>query len=109
MMSHDSTMTEEFICSADSVPLLYQQALTLHRQNRLDDAKSLYRQVLALDPNHAGAWHFLGVIALIQNDFAQARETDVRVARTIFFQKIQKKPPNLSTFSEKLIQSIFAP
>ncbi|MCL2624524.1 MAG: tetratricopeptide repeat protein [Planctomycetaceae bacterium] len=74
-MMSDPTMTEEYFCSADSAPLLYQQALTLHRQNRLDDAKTLYRQVLALDPNHAGAWHFLGVIALIHNDLAQARES----------------------------------
>ena len=59
---------------ADSASLLYQQALVLHRQNRLDDAKSLYRQVLAIDPNHAGAWHFLGAVALIQNDLAKARE-----------------------------------
>jgi len=72
---HDSTVPRDgSVSQTDSATLLYKQALALQRQNRLDDAKSLYRHVLTIDPNHAGAWHFLGVIALIQNDLNQARE-----------------------------------
>jgi len=38
-------------------------AQRLHQSGRLQEAEQVYRQVIASDPNHAGAWHFLGVIA----------------------------------------------
>jgi protein O-GlcNAc transferase len=38
-------------------------ALQHHQAGRLADAEALYRQILALQPDHAGALHFLGVIA----------------------------------------------
>ena len=38
-------------------------ALQHHRAGRLADAEALYRQILAVQPNHAGALQFLGVIA----------------------------------------------
>ena len=56
------------------VPALFQQAITLHRQNRLPEAEALYRQVLAAEPNHSGALHFLGVIFLVQEKHREARE-----------------------------------
>jgi predicted O-linked N-acetylglucosamine transferase (SPINDLY family) len=45
------------------IPPIFEQALEHHQAGRLAMAEALYRQVLSLDPNHAGAWHFLGVIA----------------------------------------------
>jgi predicted O-linked N-acetylglucosamine transferase (SPINDLY family) len=38
-------------------------ALQHHQSGRLAEAEALYRQILAADPNHAEAWHLLGVIA----------------------------------------------
>jgi len=44
-----------------------QQALKLavqhHQSGRLQDAQTLYQQILAVQPNHADAMHLLGVIA----------------------------------------------
>jgi tetratricopeptide (TPR) repeat protein len=39
------------------------QGLGLHEAGRLSEAEQLYRQVLAVDPNHADGLHLLGVIA----------------------------------------------
>jgi predicted O-linked N-acetylglucosamine transferase (SPINDLY family) len=38
-------------------------ALQLHGAGRLTDAEALYRQILAIQPNHAEAMHHLGVLA----------------------------------------------
>jgi predicted O-linked N-acetylglucosamine transferase (SPINDLY family) len=40
-----------------------QQAVGLHQAGRLNEAEGLYRQILAIDPNHADGLHLLGVIA----------------------------------------------
>jgi tetratricopeptide (TPR) repeat protein len=47
-------------------------AVQLHRAGRLPQARALYQQVLARQPNHADALHLLGVIAhqVGQNDVA---------------------------------------
>jgi predicted O-linked N-acetylglucosamine transferase (SPINDLY family) len=38
-------------------------AVRHHQAGRLPAAEQLYRQILAVEPKHAGAWHLLGVIA----------------------------------------------
>ncbi len=38
-------------------------AVRHHQAGRLQAAGQIYRQILALEPNHADAWHLLGVIA----------------------------------------------
>jgi len=38
----------------------YEQAVALHRGGQLEQAAALYRDVLATDPEHAGALHLLG-------------------------------------------------
>src|SRR5439155_285 len=43
-----------------------------HRAGNLDAAQSLYRRVLAADPNQFDALHFLGLIAAQRGDFAEA-------------------------------------
>lgn len=39
------------------------EALRHHQAGRLDEAESIYRQVLSLDPHHADSLHLLGMIA----------------------------------------------
>ncbi|MBW2465730.1 MAG: tetratricopeptide repeat protein [Deltaproteobacteria bacterium] len=41
----------------------FQQALTLHQAGRLPQAEALYRQVLAAEPDHPDALHYLGILA----------------------------------------------
>ena len=53
---------------------LFKQGLSYHKRGDLERAKVCYRQVLAQNDSHAGAWHFLGVVALLQNDIHKARE-----------------------------------
>jgi protein O-GlcNAc transferase len=48
---------------AVTIPQAFQIALQHHRAGRLAEAEALYRQILAAQPNHADAVHFLGVIA----------------------------------------------
>jgi len=52
----------------------YQQALRAHQQGDLAVAERAYREILRRDPNHAGAWHFWGVIGLVRGDYASARK-----------------------------------
>ena len=53
---------------------LFQEALSRHQQGELALAESLYGQVLALQPRHAGALHLAGVLALGRGDPQRARE-----------------------------------
>jgi len=46
-----------------TIPQAFQLALQHHQTGRLADAEALYRQILAVQPNHADALHLLGVIA----------------------------------------------
>lgn len=46
-----------------SAAQLLEQALTHQRSGRLAEAESLYRQILAQNPQHADALHLLGVLA----------------------------------------------
>jgi tetratricopeptide (TPR) repeat protein len=47
-----------------NIPDVFDRAVWLHRRERLDRAAHLYQTILAHDPEHAGALHLLGVIAL---------------------------------------------
>ncbi|HEY2894787.1 MAG TPA: tetratricopeptide repeat protein, partial [Pirellulales bacterium] len=40
------------------------RALAHHQSGRLAEAEQLYRAILTVDPNHAGALHLLGVLAM---------------------------------------------
>jgi tetratricopeptide (TPR) repeat protein len=42
---------------------MFANALQNHRQHRMAEAEGLYREVLAIDPNHVDALHMLGVLA----------------------------------------------
>jgi Flp pilus assembly protein TadD len=41
---------------------LFADAFDHHQSGRLQPAEQRYRQVLALDPQHAKAWNLLGVL-----------------------------------------------
>lgn len=58
----------------DQAATLLQQAVTLHRQNRLREADGLYQRILALVPGHFDATHLLGVSARQQGEPARAAE-----------------------------------
>ena len=55
--------TSRSIQPADRVDELLQKALSLHQNGRLTQAKSIYGEILAIQPANADALHFLGVIA----------------------------------------------
>ena len=46
-----------------AVQRIFDQALQDHKAGRLADAEARYHQVIALQPDHAGAHHLLGLIA----------------------------------------------
>jgi predicted O-linked N-acetylglucosamine transferase (SPINDLY family) len=47
----------------EHVASLLQAAVEHHQAERFDEAETQYRQILAIDPNHADAMHLLGLIA----------------------------------------------
>ncbi|MGC2457296.1 MAG: tetratricopeptide repeat protein [Gallionellaceae bacterium] len=51
---------------------LLMQAVALHQAGRLEEAKSLYQNLLRRDPRDSHALHYLGLIALQQNNYADA-------------------------------------
>jgi tetratricopeptide (TPR) repeat protein len=63
----------------DDTSLLFARAMEHHGAGRLDEAKRIYRDILARAPRHAGCLHHLGIVALQQGD-ARTAETLVRQA-----------------------------
>lgn len=51
---------------------LYRAAIKLHQQGRAADAGRLYDQILAAQPDHPGALHLKGVLALQAGDYPAA-------------------------------------
>jgi protein O-GlcNAc transferase len=47
---------------------IFDRAVSLHREGRLDAAGALYREVLAADPDHVEALHLAGVLAMRSGD-----------------------------------------
>ncbi|MDA1089838.1 MAG: tetratricopeptide repeat protein [Proteobacteria bacterium] len=48
------------------------RALNSHQEGRLHEAKTLYRQVLAVEPDNSDALHYMGVLCLQNDDCAEA-------------------------------------
>ena len=46
-----------------TIPESFSIAVRYHQAGRLHEAERIYRQILAVDPVHADAWHLLGVVA----------------------------------------------
>ncbi len=55
-----------------ALPRLMAAAIHLHQQGQIEPAQALYRQVLAVQPDHADALHLLGVVAGQTGNFAHA-------------------------------------
>jgi protein O-GlcNAc transferase len=68
----------------------FQGAIAHHQAGRLPQAESLYRQILAQKPRHAGALHYLGVIA-----HQQGRN---QVAADLIGQAIAIEPDNAEAY-----------
>jgi len=49
-----------------------QEALRRHRAGRFDDARTIYGEILRVDPAHADAWHLTGLCAFQAGDVASA-------------------------------------
>ncbi|PVX97959.1 tetratricopeptide repeat protein [Paraburkholderia unamae] len=58
--------------SSEQAAALVDAGLAYHRAGRIDDASDLYESALDAQPDHPGALHYLGVIALGRDDLAQA-------------------------------------
>ena len=70
---------------------IFDLALREHQAGRVAQAEPLYRRVLELVPQHADAWHLLGVAAYQQGRFPQAIEAIQRA--------VQLGPPNEAYYS----------
>lgn len=55
-----------------------ESGLALQQAGRFAEAALVYRQILAVDPNHADALHLLGLVAFHDGDYAQATEWIMR-------------------------------
>ncbi|MEZ0330301.1 MAG: hypothetical protein ACAH07_02125, partial [Methylophilaceae bacterium] len=47
---------------SSSIASLYQQAYVSHRNSQFAEAEALYKQVIALQTDHAEAHHMLGLV-----------------------------------------------
>jgi predicted O-linked N-acetylglucosamine transferase (SPINDLY family) len=57
-----------------AVEALLARAVECHQADRLDEAETLYREILATDPNHPEALHLLGLVAHAFGQYATASE-----------------------------------
>ena len=64
-----------------------QQAIILHQESKLEEARIFYRKILKIEPNHAVANHNLGSIELNMNNTEVAKS---------FFKKAIKTNPNFA-------------
>ena len=53
--------------------IIFERALALHQEGHLEQAETLYRQILAKQPNHPRALHYLGILA------HQVGQTDIAI------------------------------
>ncbi|WP_321934283.1 tetratricopeptide repeat protein [Paraburkholderia sp. J8-2] len=58
--------------SSDEAAVLIEAGLACHRAGRIDDAHAHYQSALAAHPEHSGALHYLGVIALGRDQLKEA-------------------------------------
>jgi len=54
--------------SRNEAPVFFTQAFEHHQAGRLDEAESLYRQMLSADPRHADSLNMLGVVTFQKGD-----------------------------------------
>lgn len=59
------------------------EAKVLHRDGAIDEAEAIYHEVLKIEPQHADAMHFLGVLRARQSRFDEAMELIQRALRLV--------------------------
>ncbi len=57
----------------DSVTSDLKMGLKMHQSGDLPAAERVYRSILDESPDHAGAWHLLGLISFAKKQFQQAK------------------------------------
>src|SRR5262245_18838237 len=57
-----------------NIPDVFSYAVQCHQTGRLQEAEESYRQILAGQPDHFGAWHFLGVVAYQTGNYEAAAD-----------------------------------
>ncbi len=72
--------------SPQALAPLFQEALALHQQGHIAQARAAYEQMLALQPGQSDALHMLGVIAMQSQRYALAAE--------LIGQSLQSNPLN---------------
>ena len=61
-----------------SIDELYRAAIRLHQRGRGNEAGALYDEILSQQPDHPGALHLKGVLALQAGDKERARASYAR-------------------------------
>jgi len=64
-----------------SFNLVLNNAARLHQQGRLDEAESMYRQLLEIAPEHTDVLHLLGMLAMQKKSFDSAIELLYKAVR----------------------------
>ena len=83
-------ISTKVITAADTNQLM-QSAIQIHLSGQLHEAELQYRQVIALQPRHADALHYLGVIAYQKGQCLEAEQ--------LITLAIAENPTNASYFS----------
>ena len=67
--SSDSTFPQQSASATlHDLQARFDAAVALHQSGQLAAAQSAYEAIVAADPAHADAWHFLGVVAIQSDD-----------------------------------------
>jgi cytochrome c-type biogenesis protein CcmH/NrfG len=67
-------MNSELINDLASKEAFFERATALHGENRLDEAESLYRAILKVDPADIGSLHNLAALCIQQRRGQEAVE-----------------------------------
>jgi len=59
---------------SNNIDALVARALECHRRNEIEEAESVYNQILVLDPDNADALHLKGAVAIQRGDYRRAVE-----------------------------------
>ncbi len=73
MMQSCTSPTEKLIHPSEKPSQnLFRHALSLHQSGKLKSAAAIYQKILQLDPKHAGAIHFLGMVHFANGEYQEA-------------------------------------
>lgn len=64
-----------------SFDFVFQNAVRLHEQGKLDEAEAVYRRLLGINPEHTDLLHLLGMIAMRKKSFDSAIELLYKAVR----------------------------